>query len=48
MRVSPSHSRNARLNHRRLTAAQTGSPSGDGQVIVSGDQRRYVEEYVLA
>ncbi|UZP35096.1 hypothetical protein NXS19_002912 [Fusarium pseudograminearum] len=47
MRVSPSHSRNARLNHRRLTAAQAESPSGDGQVIVSGDQRRYVEDNKL-
>jgi hypothetical protein len=47
MRLSPSHTRNARLNHRRLSNAQTGGPSSDGQVVVSGDQRRYVEEYAL-
>jgi hypothetical protein len=47
MRLSPSHTRNARLNHRRLSNAQTGGPSSDGQVVVSGDQRRYVEDNKL-
>lgn len=46
MRLSPPHTRNARLNQRRLMPAQSGSSSRDGQVVVSGDQRRYVEEYV--
>lgn len=48
MRSSPPHARNARLNQRRHMPAQSQSESlgRDGQVIVSGDQRRYVEEYV--
>jgi hypothetical protein len=48
MRSSPTHARNARLNQRRLVPEQSQSEGlgRDGQVIVSGDQRRYVEEYV--
>lgn len=48
IRSSPTHTRNARFNQRRLVPEQSQSESlgRDGQVIVSGDQRRYVEEYV--
>ena len=38
------NARNARLNQRRLTLSRAGVSGDDGQVVVSGDQRRYVEE----
>ncbi|KAH6960175.1 fungal specific transcription factor domain-containing protein [Fusarium avenaceum] len=49
IRLSPTHTRNARLNQRRLVPEQSQSESlgRDGQVIVSGDQRRYVEDNKL-
>ncbi|KAF4989098.1 hypothetical protein FGRMN_9340 [Fusarium graminum] len=57
MRLSPPHIRNARSNQRRLIPAQSQSQSQsqsqpesldlDGQVIVSGNQRRYVEDNKL-
>ncbi|RGP64450.1 fungal specific transcription factor domain-containing [Fusarium longipes] len=47
MRLSPPHTRNAQLNRRHLLPAQSRNSDSDGQIIVSGDQRRYVEDNKL-